>query len=147
MNGKDFNEVVSLIVKDDPRYDRSAYQFIREALDFTVKRLREGASRVGDSHHVSGRDLCLGARDYALQQYGPMAATLLRHWGIERTEDFGEMVFNLVELEVFGAREEDRPEDFAGVYDFEAAFEEPFRPEEGAAAKRPSPSTRREAGL
>lgn len=132
MNGKDFSEVVNLIVRKDPRYDKNAYLFIREALEFTVKRGKErpkANARAG--FHVSGRDLCEGARDFALNQYGPMASTLLRHWGIQRTEDFGEIVFNLVELEVFGTREEDSKADFAGVYDFHEAFELPFLPSNG----------------
>lgn len=129
MNGKDFSEVVNLIVRKDPRYDKSAYTFVREALDYTVKKLKsEEASDPNRTRHVSGQDLCDGARQYALGQYGPMAATLLRHWGIKRTEDLGEIVFNLVELEVFGAREEDRREDFASVYEFHDAFEKPFLP-------------------
>ncbi|MFP4282063.1 MAG: Minf_1886 family protein [Opitutales bacterium] len=128
MNGKDFSEVVNLICRKDDRYDRAAYAFIREALDFTVKRLSAQAGPEAKIHHVSGSDLSEGARDYALSQYGPMAATLLRQWGITRTEDFGELVYNLVELEVFGTQEGDRREDFAGIYDFHEAFEAPFLP-------------------
>lgn len=129
MNGKDFSEVVNLIVRKDPRFEKSAYLFIREALDHTVKRAEKTSKgQVQPMRHVGGRELCEGAREYALSQYGPMAATLLRHWGVERTADFGELVYNLVELEVFGTREEDKKEDFAEVYDFHEAFEVPFLP-------------------
>jgi uncharacterized repeat protein (TIGR04138 family) len=138
MNGKDFSEVVNLIVRNDSRYDKSAYGFVREALDHTVK-ARQHVKTAPGTQHVSGRDLCEGAREYALAQYGPMAATLLRHWGITETRDFGEIVFNLVELEVFGAREEDRREDFDAVYDFHRAFEEPFLPKNKGDVEEPSP--------
>ncbi|MDP0499780.1 MAG: hypothetical protein Q7P63_06725 [Verrucomicrobiota bacterium JB022] len=128
MNNKDFNEVVHLIVKEDRRYDPGAYHFLRQALDFTLNKVREkeGAS---NTRHISGQELAEGIREYALEQYGPMALTLLREWGLEKTEDFGEMVFNLVDYKVFGKTEQDRIEDFRDVYEFEDAFGRPFRPE------------------
>jgi uncharacterized repeat protein (TIGR04138 family) len=128
MNGKDFNEVVSLILKEDKRYDRGAYLFVREALDYTVKEMGQPSEKPGRTRHVSGRDLCEGARDYALEQYGPMASTLLKTWGVSETMDLGEIVYNLVELEVFGTQEGDRKEDFIDIFDFEEAFEKPFLP-------------------
>lgn len=128
MNGKDFNEVVSLIIKRDDRFDRGAYNFIREALDFTVKQVGQQPEQSEKMRHVSGRDLCEGAKAYALDQYGPMAGTLLQTWGVRETSDFGEIVYNLVELQVFGTQEDDRPEDFSGIYDFNDAFEKPFLP-------------------
>lgn len=127
MNGKDFNEVISLIAKKDRRYDKGAYFFIREALDHTTRSRAKSGGRAA-SRHVSGQELCEGIRDFALDRYGPMAATLLREWGVRETADFGELVFNLVEFEVFGAREEDSKEDFHGVFDFHESFEKPYLP-------------------
>lgn len=127
MNGKDFNEVVSLILKEDSRYDRSAYFFLREALDYTVKKERQSRT-AGGNRHVDGRVLSRGVRDYALEQYGPMAATLLAQWGIKKTDDFGAIVYNLVDYNVFGTQEGDRQEDFNDVFDFFEAFEKPFLP-------------------
>ncbi len=129
MNGKDFNEVVNLIAKKDRRYDKSAYFFVREALDYTTRKLpkKSDNGRHG-TRHVSGQVLCEGIRDFALERYGPMTATLFRQWGIEQTADFGEIVYNLVDLEVFGTREEDRKEDFVDVFDLHETFEKPFLP-------------------
>ncbi|MCC5834309.1 MAG: hypothetical protein JJU20_06210 [Opitutales bacterium] len=127
MNGKNFNEVVQLIRRDDPRYELGAYHFIRQALDYTLKKVRE-ADGARSNRHVSGMELSEGIRDFALEQYGPMSRTLLKEWGIERTEDFGEIVFNLVEYEVFGKTEDDRKEDFVNVFDFADAFDKPFLP-------------------
>lgn len=127
MNGKDFGEVVSVIVKNDSRYEPGAYDFVRQALDHTLNRIRQKKEQ-RTSPHVSGHELLDGIRDFALEQYGPMAKTLFEHWGVKKTEDFGEIVFNLVEFGVFGKTESDRREDFEGVYSFDEAFVEPFLP-------------------
>lgn len=121
-----FNEAVERIARNDKRYHEDAYSFVREALDFSIKLLNKPAQ--GPGRHVSGQELVEGIRQFALQEYGPMAKTVLAHWGINRCEDFGEMVFNLVEAGVLGKTEADRKEDFAGGYDFDAAFRRPFRP-------------------
>lgn len=145
MNGKNFTEVVQLIRRDDSRYDPGAYHFIRQALDYTLKKVRE-ADGARATRHVSGVELSEGIRDYALEQFGPMSLTLLSEWGIRRTEDFGEIVFNLVEYEVFGKTEEDRREDFEGVFDFTDAFAKPFLPQHATHELSAPDSDRRRRG-
>lgn len=127
MTGKNFHEVIQLIHQEDSRYEPGAYLFLRHALDHTLKAVCE-QEKAKQPRHISGQELCHGIRDYALQQFGPMALTLLHHWGLQRTEDFGQMVFNLVEYGIFGKTETDSLEDFRTVYDFEEAFAAPFRP-------------------
>lgn len=114
------------IREKDPRFEIEAYLFIREALEFTSKSLKKPES--GPMHHVTGRELAEGARDLALQQFGPLALKVLNTWGIRRTEDFGEIVFNLVEAGELGKTAEDKREDFADGYDFHEAFAVPFLP-------------------
>lgn len=128
----DFSEVVDLIVKDDDRYSKAGYDFLRSALDFTIdrERKRQGKAVSRQQRHVTGQELLVGIRDYALEQYGPMAYTLLGSWGIDRCEDFGEMVFNLIEYGVFSKNEDDAREDFASIFTFEDAFVKPFLPEQ-----------------
>ncbi len=129
MSELDFNEIVSLICKEDTRYDRKAYAFMREALDFAVKELKKrDADRCRKSLHVTGAELLMGIRTYALDQYGPLAITVLNSWGINRCGDFGELVFNLIEYNVFSKTDNDRREDFAEIYTFEEAFVKPFLP-------------------
>ena len=79
---------------------------------------------------MSGQQLLEGIREFALRQYGPMAITVLDEWGVRRCEDFGEIVFNLVDHGhgLFGKTETDSREDFKGGYDFEEAFKKPFLP-------------------
>jgi len=126
MKKVNFNEALARILEDDPRYDEHAYLFLREALDHTIKMLAKPVD--GPARHVSGSELLEGIRQYALKEFGPMAMTVLNRWGIRRCEDFGEIVFNLVDKGILGKTDEDRKEDFAGGYDFNKAFREPFRP-------------------
>jgi uncharacterized repeat protein (TIGR04138 family) len=125
----DFSEVVALICKEDPRFDRKAYDFVRLGLDHTVKETRkQNSKRTGEKAHVSGPELLSGLRDYALEQYGPLAKTVLNSWGVQRCSDFGEIVFNLIEYNVFTKTENDRREDFSDIYSFDEAFVRPFQP-------------------
>lgn len=141
MQNPEFSEIVTLICKEDPRFDRKAYDFVRLGLDHTVKELRKkDAARAERSRHVSGPELLEGLRAYALEQFGPLAKTVLNTWGIRRCRDFGDIVFNLIEYNVFSKTDNDRPEDFADVYDFDEAFVKPFRP-----AKRPRGTSTAEA--
>ena len=129
MQDLDFDEVVALICKEDGRFDRRAYQFVRQGLDHTVKEIRKAdVARARKSLHVSGPELLEGLRTYALDQFGPMARTVLRAWGINRCSDFGDIVYNLIEYNVFSKTESDRREDFSEIYTFEEAFEKPFLP-------------------
>ncbi len=131
MQDLDFNEVVSLICKEDPRFDKSAYGFVRQGLDFTVKELKKtDAARAGKSLHVTGEELLMGLRAFALDQFGPMTRTVLDEWGVTSCSDFGDIVFNLIEYNVFSRNANDQREDFAEFYTFEDAFEAPFRPKQ-----------------
>jgi len=144
MNDLSFQQAVAEICARDPRYAAESYFFLREALDFTVKSLKKPAE--GLERHVTGQELTEGIRQCVLQEFGPMALTVLRAWGIQRTEDFGEIVFNLVAAGKLGKTEKDNRADFANGYDFYEAFGKPY---EVAPAKpsprrtrRPKPGTR-----
>ncbi len=127
MNRPTFDEGVAQCLRQDPRYPREAYSFVRDALDFTIRRQMESGERrqVG---HVSGQQLSEGARDHALDQFGPLARIVLDAWGIRSTDDIGAIVFNLIGVSVFSKSETDDPADFHAVFEFEEAFDEPFRP-------------------
>ena len=125
----DFAEIVGLICNEDTRFDRKAYDFIRLGLDHTVKELKsKETSKASRSRHVSGPELLEGLRVYALEQFGPLTKTVLESWGIRRCSDFGDIVFNLIEYNVFSKTENDRREDFSDLYTFEDAFVKPFLP-------------------
>lgn len=129
MQDPDFAEIVGLICKEDPRFDRKAYDFIRLGLDHTVKELKNKEStRASRSRHVSGPELLEGLRVYALDQFGPLAKTVLESWGVNRCSNFGDIVFNLIEYNVFSKTDNDSREDFSDIYTFEDAFVKPFLP-------------------
>ncbi len=135
-----FEEVVEGIVKRDPRYHRDAYHFLRDALDFTqslinrksrrsVKKRSSMETDDDDPKHVSGPELLKGVRNFALEQYGPMTEMVFEEWGITRTRDFGEIVFNMVGEGLLSKTDTDRLEDFEDVYDFSTTFRDPFMPQ------------------
>jgi len=131
-----FAEALDSIVASDPRYQRDAYVFLRDALDFTTKHQKK--IRGATVRHVSGPELLEGVRQYALKEFGPMVMTVFDNWGVHSCEDIGNMVFNLIDAGIFGKTEEDSIEDFKNVYDFEEAFVKPFAPAKPVIVKRPA---------
>jgi uncharacterized repeat protein (TIGR04138 family) len=129
MQDLDFPEVVALIRKEDPRFDRKAYDFVRQGLDHAVKELKKkDSARIARTAHVTGPELLEGLRAYALDQYGPLSKTVLNSWGVKRCSDFGDIVFNMIEYNVLSKTENDRREDFSDIYSFDEAFVKPFLP-------------------
>lgn len=123
----EFDQIIDRIVEEDSQYKKGAYTFVREALEYTVKNLKP--EELTTHQHIAGERLLEGIRDYALLQYGPMTMTLMNEWNVKNCEDFGHIVFKLVENKVLGKTDEDSMEDFKGGYDFKDAFEKPFMPE------------------
>jgi uncharacterized repeat protein (TIGR04138 family) len=120
---------ISEIVRKDGRYAYEAYEFVYHALSFTQHRLGRLAGERGEEEaaaHVSGRELLFGIRDLALREFGLMARTVFRRWGINRTGDFGEIVFNLIDANLMKRRPEDSRDDFRDVYDLDRALVEGY---------------------
>lgn len=141
------------LLKRDRRYPLDAYLFILEALSFAQDSLGMGEEppteelepargveepaprarpkaerpRRRGERHLTGQQLCEAARHYALQQYGYLARTVLASWGVTRTDDFGELVFNMIEIGQMRKTRKDKREDFHGVYDFTEAFARDLR--------------------
>ena len=136
----DFAAAVELIVEKDSRFDKDAYFFLKDVLEYTAgegKKQRETRSR-----HVTGQQLLEGVRKVALAQFGPMVLTVFDAWGIKRGEHFGEMVYSLIGAGFFRKSAQDSPEDFSGGYSFHEAFVAPFLPSSASAPKAPRPRRR-----
>ena len=137
MHEVSFEEALELIQAKDPRFHRDAYLFLREALDHTQKTI--GKDPRGGVRHVTGQELLGGIREFALGQFGPMALLVLNEWGIHACADFGDIVFNMVEIGLLAKTDRDSRADFQGGYDFEDAFRKPFLPKAKLAKLRPAP--------
>lgn len=137
MQKLEFGEAVELVLRNDPRYPADAYHFLREGLDYTLKLRKRAKETTG---HVSGQQLLEGIRQYALKQFGPMVPTVFEFWGVHCGEDFGQMVFNLINVGIFGKSESDSIDDFKGGYTFYNAFVVPYLPVKRA----PGSATQRE---
>ena len=136
-----FDEAVEQILAKDLRYHREAYAFVREALDYTQKLI--GKETRGQIRHVSGQKLLDGIRQFALQQFGPMTMTVFEEWGVRNCHDFGEIVFNMVEIGLLAKTEKDSRDDFQNGYDFTDAFRKPFWPQGKLAGKSAEPKSTR----
>lgn len=102
-------------------YHANAYQFVFAALRHAQERL----GRDGEDHntgHVSGRELLDGIRDLAQQHFGLMAISVFADWGVHGTEDFGKIVFELIEGGEMRKTDEDNLQDFVDIYEFHTAF-------------------------
>lgn len=119
MNEEFFN-IVSMICEKDGRYHPESYEFVMEALHFTQKKYKK-------DKHVTGPELLQGIRQLLLQKFGPLTRTVLKYWGIIQTDDFGNIVFNLVEYRILSKNEQDHYESFKNAYDFEEAFDHGYR--------------------
>lgn len=115
------------LLQQDQRFHIEAYQFVREALAYAQEILKMPSQGGEGEHHITGQQLCEAIRQYAVEQYGFMAKTVLNNWGVHCTGDFGEIVYNLIRIKHMKKSDSDRREDFDDVYDFANAFEPVFQ--------------------
>jgi uncharacterized repeat protein (TIGR04138 family) len=106
-------------------------EVVEQICEKDLKRAGQNAHR-----HVSGQELLHGLREFALKEYGPMSKAVLNEWGVKTTDDFGQVVFNLVNSGVLGKNETDSPNDFKNVFTFDDAFVKPFEPRNSTSALR-----------
>lgn len=139
----DLSRELHELLEEDNRYKVAAYEFVFDALAYAQNELQMGTESLSEpaaapeeaeaeeseepQRHVTGQELCEAIRQYALYEYGYLAKTVLNSWGVYRTGDFGEIVFNLIRFGRMRKTKEDRREDFEDVYDFETAFKEGFK--------------------
>jgi uncharacterized repeat protein (TIGR04138 family) len=116
MNDLQFADgVLDRILAREPRYPERAYLFVLAGIEYIQTQLPA-------RRHVTGAELAWACRDLAVKQFGLLAPSVLDYWMITRTEDFGRIVFTLVDVGLLMTQPEDRLEDFLNVYDFADAF-------------------------
>lgn len=112
---KNFYQVIEQICEEDSRYKPDSYEFVLQSLHYTQKKLKRQT-------HITGVELLEGIREFAIEQYGAMSWTVLKYWGINKTEDFGNIVFNMVNKGVLSKTDTDTINDFKNIYDFKKTF-------------------------
>jgi uncharacterized repeat protein (TIGR04138 family) len=118
-NGLDLKE---MLASAGP-YPIEAFHFVREGLSFTAEKVHDDAETLDESErHITGQQLCLGLREFAIDRYGLLAPTVLAHWLVTRTDDFGRIVFAMIGQGLMSKTDTDTLEDFRSVYDFHEAF-------------------------
>jgi uncharacterized repeat protein (TIGR04138 family) len=114
------DEALERVCARDARYQERAYLFVLAALEYAQGKLEQ-------RRHLTGGELAVACRDFALEQFGLLASTVLAHWGIQRTEDFGQIVFRLIDEGLLARQPSDKIEDFDQVYDFADVFRAGYR--------------------
>lgn len=136
MTGHDgIEDRIQAVRRRDRRFARSAYYFVLDALDHTMVSLGRD-TETGEERHVGGRELLSGIHELASQQFGPMGELVFARWGIRSPEDFGEIVFNLVDAGLLSRRAEDSRLDFVTDQDFDGYFAARFRERLDAISRR-----------
>lgn len=141
------DEVYSLhkLLKNDTRFPLDAYVFVREALGYASDILNLGSDTVQvepevqldlesrheelepiTERHLTGQELCEAIRLYAINEFGYMAKVVLQKWGITRTQHFGDIVYNMIEVGLMKKSPRDSRSHFDNVYDFDDVFEKDF---------------------
>jgi uncharacterized repeat protein (TIGR04138 family) len=110
---------IERIAARDTRYKTQAYSFVMAAVEYTINALEE-------PRHVTAVELLEGIRQVAMKQYGPMAKQVFDFWGVGETQDFGNIVYNLIDEGLLSRNDRDSIEDFASVYDFTEIFEREY---------------------
>lgn len=101
----------------DIRYKIGAYEFLLNGLDFYLTQL-------GEKRHVNGAELSMALLNFAFKQYGLMSHDVLNYWGIKKTDDLGNIVFNMISIGLMSKQPEDKIEDFFDVVDINGFFKD-----------------------
>ncbi len=123
------------LVAQDKRYSIEAYFFVRDALGYASdslelkKTFQHGAETIesNEEHHLTGQQLCEAIREYALSQFGYMTRIVLKNWGVQATSDFGEIVYNMIEIGLMKKSPKDHRSHFDNVYEFKDVFDSQFQ--------------------
>ena len=127
MENNNFMALVTKITEKDSRYAPEAYEFIRNAVNYTAAKLERDKLK---NRHISGRELLKGVVEYAVQEFGPLAKDVLTNWGIQDGLSIGNIVFNMIQEKLLSANDKDSIDDFSGNLDFDEIFSKKFAPDD-----------------
>lgn len=122
---KSFEDAVKELTLRYPQFAPDAYDFLRAGLDHAS----EHYGKKEKATHLTAEQLYAGACSYALSEYGPLAYKVLSFWGIQTNVDFGKVVYNLIEVGVFGKQKGDKQEEFEHLTPLQAVLDAPYNGE------------------
>lgn len=105
------------LARRDGRYAYEAYEFIFAALAHAQEQLGRPTAGAVEHDDITARQLLDAIRDLAVREFGLLAATVFRHWGVRRTDDFGELVANLASAGLMSLTDDDDRADFRDAFD------------------------------
>ena len=134
------NPRIEELTRRDPRYAPEAYQFVFDALDYAARRLGRARADAAseEEEHVSVPEFMRGVRELALRDFGLMAPAVFRAWGVRRTDDFGEIVFNLIGAGLMDPAAADDRGAFHDICDLDNGLVDGYRIEAGDGLEGPS---------
>jgi uncharacterized repeat protein (TIGR04138 family) len=106
------------------RYDPRAYALVSESLTVSLSHLPE-------TRQLSARECAEGVLELAAEYFGVLGDTVLESWGIHASEDIGRIVSQLVAHGAVSLGEDDRIEDFGGLFRVDEDFVARYRIGEG----------------
>jgi len=92
----------------DVRFAPEAYGFILSSLDFE-------RTRSAIEGHMKANVVVKAVCDLAVLKFGPLAESVLRSWGVTETRNVGEIVYNLIDMEILTKTDDDSFDEFFGV--------------------------------
>jgi uncharacterized repeat protein (TIGR04138 family) len=114
LNFMSSNQIVERIWKEfissgrDIRYHIGAYAFVLNGIEFYL-------TSIGEKRHVTGQELSHGLLLFAHKQFGLIAPTVLHYWGIFKTQDFGNIVYNMIEMGILTKQPDDSIDHFNDI--------------------------------
>lgn len=128
MLDNEFTAILERVLENDDRYPKGAYHFVRKALNFTTENIQKKNRKGTTTEDIPIPHLIQGIGEYAHDQFGPLASCVFKNWSILNGEDFGNIVFNLVEHGAFSKSDQDAREAFKEMLDFKEILESPYMP-------------------
>jgi uncharacterized repeat protein (TIGR04138 family) len=101
----------------DTRYLTGGYEFVLNGMEFYL-------TSIGEKRHVTGNEFTKGLLMFAQKQFGPLVLTVLNYWGIYKTDDIGNIVYNMIDLGILSKQPDDSLEHFHDVVNFKKYFKQ-----------------------
>ncbi len=113
----DDNEKKALLnmLRKDCTYPMEACCFVADGVHYTVHSLQA-------ARHVTGQELLRGILEFAVVKFGFLAPDVFAYWNFRTGRDIGNTVYAMIRAKILSASPEDKPEDFDGMDDLDAAL-------------------------